>query len=253
MRVVCAAILCLWAALAFAAETAPRPTVKILPLGDSITDGDGQHDSYRRPLWHLLHSDGIQVDFIGSKRLNGYHDESPPHPDFDQDHEGHSGWTARDIITGPAGWDNQRGNIHEWLLTYKPDIVLLHIGTNDVFKCTPIYDIVEAIRSVVMTSHEANPQVAVILAKITPIGEAQQLGFEDKYCGGNRTLGRIVEELNGAIDSFAGTARIVDVHSVIDPRSDLYDGIHPNTTGERKIADVWFKAIQDLVGRHDRR
>ena len=51
----------------------PFCQVRILPLGNSLTDGDGEHNSYRKPLWHMLDSAGFNADFIGSKNLNGIH------------------------------------------------------------------------------------------------------------------------------------------------------------------------------------
>lgn len=106
--------LSIWASSTSAVES-PEGGPKILPLGDSITDGDAQHDSYRRALWHLLRTAGFKGDFVGSRRLNGYYDDPPPHPDFDQDHEGHSGWTSGDFLGGPSGWDEHRGNLAGWL------------------------------------------------------------------------------------------------------------------------------------------
>jgi hypothetical protein len=44
--------------------------VKILPLGDSMTQGEAGHFSYRRPLWKMLDSAGYKVDFVGSLRTN---------------------------------------------------------------------------------------------------------------------------------------------------------------------------------------
>ncbi len=38
--------------------------VRIMPLGDSITQGIRQQNSYRRPLWHALRKAGLSVDFV---------------------------------------------------------------------------------------------------------------------------------------------------------------------------------------------
>ena len=47
---------------------------------------------------------------------------APLYSNFDQNHEGHSGWTA----------DQIQSNVTAWANLNKPDVVLLHIGTNDI-------------------------------------------------------------------------------------------------------------------------
>ncbi len=74
----------------------PQPAIKIMPLGDSITQANAAQESFRRPLWHLIHADGFQVDFVGSTRTQ--YGGPNPQPDFDLDHEGHGGWTADRIL-----------------------------------------------------------------------------------------------------------------------------------------------------------
>ena len=92
--------------------------VKIMPLGDSITYGE--HSStgggYRLPLWNELVARGTHIDFVGSMR-NGP-------PGFDAENEGHRGWEIAQITS----------HIINWLIAYRPDIILLHIGTNDIIK-----------------------------------------------------------------------------------------------------------------------
>ena len=111
---------CLAAPFAFA-----TPLLRIMPLGDSITEGAGAASTagYRGPLWTLLANAGYNVDYVGSNTTN---------PDttngMDRDHEGHGGWRI-DTTSGGNG-------IFEMLPTWfssieSPDIILLHIGTND--------------------------------------------------------------------------------------------------------------------------
>ncbi|MCD4689947.1 hypothetical protein K8S17_00635, partial [bacterium] len=105
------------AVLMAVASTAIAATA-IMPLGDSITDGAaGSTDNtgYRRPLFLQLEAGGYDVDFVGSL-IGGIP------TDFDRDHEGHGGWHANQI----------RDNIYNWLVSTPADIVILHIGTNDV-------------------------------------------------------------------------------------------------------------------------
>ncbi|HYE06389.1 MAG TPA: hypothetical protein VEL07_12820 [Planctomycetota bacterium] len=92
--------------------------IRIMPLGDSITQGNTQQDSYRRPLWHKLAAAGYHVDFVGSEKTN--FTGAAAHPDFDQDNEGHYGWTIPGILERLDGW----------LAQNVPDVVLLHLGTN---------------------------------------------------------------------------------------------------------------------------
>jgi hypothetical protein len=96
---------------------------RIMPLGDSITQGDASGEpnedlqaSYRLVLWDLLADAGYDVDFVGS--LNSGSDIL----DFDPHHEGHPDWRDDEIAL----------NIYDWLVWNPADIILLHIGTNDL-------------------------------------------------------------------------------------------------------------------------
>jgi hypothetical protein len=93
----------------------PNVTTVIMPLGDSITDGLTVAGGYRIKLWASIQNIGAKIDFVGSMS-NG------PAELGDKNHEGHSGWQISQIDS----------NINSWMDTYKPKIVLLHIGTNDI-------------------------------------------------------------------------------------------------------------------------
>src|SRR5689334_14209982 len=95
---------------------------KIMPLGDSITLGVGEptghpYAGYRLPLWKLLGAAGHAFDFVGSARCG------PPNLP-DKDHEGHPGWTIAQL----------EELLPQSLPHYRPDLILLVIGTNDLFQ-----------------------------------------------------------------------------------------------------------------------
>lgn len=222
-----------------------KQTVSILPLGNSITNGTDTLNSYRRPLWKMLHSAGYNFDMIGSwdKHHSG---GAVPIPDFDMDHEGHSGWTAADLIKTPQ-WDSTRGNIGAWLQLYSPDIVLIELGTNDVFQCVSPDDILRNYSTVITTLRNKNDHVRIYIGSIIPLGARWG---EEKYCG-NYTLTQLLESVNERLKSFArevstdpSPVRIVDLFPAIDPKLHLYDDIHPNTMGEKIMAQQWFEAIR---------
>ena len=91
--------------------------VRVMPLGDSITEGTQVPGGYRINLWQGFVNGGYTVDFVGSQS-NG------PASLGDHDHEGHSGWRI----------DQIDANIVGWLRATTPHTVLLHIGTNDVLQ-----------------------------------------------------------------------------------------------------------------------
>jgi hypothetical protein len=59
--------------------------VRVMPLGDSITEGTQVPGGYRIGLWQRLTAGGYRVDLVGSQ-FNG------PAALGDHDHEGHPGW-----------------------------------------------------------------------------------------------------------------------------------------------------------------
>ncbi|MFO1501126.1 MAG: DUF642 domain-containing protein [Verrucomicrobiota bacterium] len=207
---------------------------RILCLGDSITQGDGSYNSYRRPLWQRLSWSGFSVDFVGSMTLNG--STLPPNPDFDLHHEGHSGWRADEIRNALPGW----------LANYTPDVVLLHIGSNDVFQNEGgpnfLAQTVGDIHGIIRFLQADNPSVTILLAKIIPA--------QNRTTPTDTSWGSRITALNSQIDSIASsttttTSRVlvVDQYSGFNPSSDTSDGIHPNSAGEAKMASKWFDTL----------
>src|ERR1044072_7331551 len=91
--------------------------VRVMPLGDSITEGTQVPGGYRIGLWQRLTGAGYRVDLVGTQ-FNG------PPALGDHDHQGHPGWRI----------DQIDANITGWLRSTTPRTVLLHIGTNDILQ-----------------------------------------------------------------------------------------------------------------------
>ena len=224
-------------------------TINILTLGNSITNGTNRYDSYRRDLWQLLHKANYNFDFIGSWSLHHMGGDVPD-PDFDMDHDGHSGWKASDILSQPD-WDKQRGNIHEWIKTYTPDIVLVELGTNDVFQCVPAREAMNNISLIIDILRNKNPGVKIFLAQIPPLG-AQWA--DKKLCGTDTSYSKSIQIFNNYIVKLAAEKNTaianvitVDLYTNVHPATDMYDDIHPNNIGEKDMAERWYNAINKYL------
>ena len=226
-----------------------KQTMNILPLGNSLTNGSNMFNSYRRDLWQMLHKANYNFDFIGSwdkPNIGG----NVPNADFDMDHDGHSGWKASDLLNQPD-WDKQKGNIKDWLQTYTPDIVLLEFGTNEVFQCVTNRDAINNIDTVIQLLRDKNKSVKIFLAQIPPLGAAWA---DKKLCNNDIEYAKAVIEFNKAIlqygkakSSTASPIIIVDQFTGVNPAVDMYDDIHPNAIGEKKMARKWFAAIKKYL------
>jgi lysophospholipase L1-like esterase len=196
-------------------------TIKVMPLGDSITDGFTVAGGYRIKLWSLIKSNGYAVDFVGSMS-NG------PAELGDKNHEGHSGWRIDQIDT----------NINGWMDSYKPQIVLLHIGTNDIaqnYDLTNAPNRVGALIDKICARLPAGGKLYV--AKIIPLSTAD---WNQKINSFNLQVAAIVQTKANQ----GKPVYIVDMYSALTT-ADLADGVHPNMTGYNKMADVWFSAFRD--------
>jgi lysophospholipase L1-like esterase len=200
----------------------PAPTSNavtvIMPLGDSITDGFVVPGGYRIKLWASIQNIGAKIDFVGS--LQNGPAELP-----DKDHEGHSGWVISQIDS----------NINSWMDTYKPRIVLLHIGTNDIGQNIDLAN----------APNRLSALIDKICAKL-PTGGKLYVATLVPMNGQDAKVASYNSAIPGVVQSKVSAGKPVYVVSMSSvTTADLQDGVHPNRTGYDKMADAWFAAIRN--------
>jgi len=219
--------------------------IRIMPLGDSITGGSHSSTSYRYYLSKALQQDGFNsVIFVGS--LHGITDGSPaPDDNWEMDHEGHPGWRADQIDSGTGAridWAaGKLGGEAGWARVYKPDIVLIDLGLNDLSQGRGPSQTVTSLGHTIDTLRRSNPGVAIILAQVTPEWPSEpgysRIGeLNDRI----RILAQEKNRLNSPVDT-------VDLNSCIDVDRDLVDGVHPNDYGHKKLASCWLPAVEHMI------
>jgi lysophospholipase L1-like esterase len=197
--------------------------VRVMPLGDSITEGTQVPGGYRIGLWQRLSGAGYRVDLVGTQ-FNG------PAALGDHDHQGHPGWRI----------DQIDANVTGWLRTTNPRTVLLHIGTNDILQNYNVSSAPSRLSTLVDHITAAVPAADVFVATIIPLASAGQEAAARTF---NSALPGIVQS------KVAGGKRVhlVDMHAALTT-ADLIDGVHPTAGGYDKMAVAWYAALRSVPG-----
>jgi len=212
-----------------ATPTRAQTPLKIMALGDSITGSPG---CWRALLWNRLTANGL-TGFLPVGTL------SPAGcPNDNSWHEGHGGILAIGMANG-----NQ---LPPWLAATNPDVVLMHLGTNDSFNHNNTVDMILAAYTTLVGQMRANnPNMKILVAQIIPLYTATTQ-CTDCY--------QRVVNLNNAIPGWAAglnTAQspiiVVDQWTGFNTVTDTSDGIHPNDAGIQKIADKWYPVVAALL------
>ncbi|GAA0378293.1 lipase [Acrocarpospora corrugata] len=197
--------------------------VRVMPLGDSITEGTQIPGGYRIGLWQRLAGGRYTIDLVGSQ-FNG------PSGLGDHDHEGHPGWRI----------DQIDANINGWARSHNPRTVLLHIGTNDVLQNYNVTGAPQRLSTLIDRVTTAVPNADVFVATIIPLASASQEAAVRTF---NAAIPGIVQNKVNA----GKRVHLVDMHSKLNT-SDLIDGIHPTAGGYDKMAAAWYAALQAVPG-----
>lgn len=199
--------------------------IKVMPLGDSITEGYTINGAYRLQLWKDLEEAELEcgVDLVGSLDHHSVAGLDDP------DHEGHSGWTTGQILA----------QIDNYMAAATPDIVMMHLGTNDMAQGT-VADAPTNLRGLIDHITGTLPEDGKLyVAKIIPMGG---VGNADSLAYNAIITAAVTEKQNEGLPVY-----LVDAYSIWS--NDLYSGdwTHPNQQGYDVLGDFWFDIIKDDV------
>jgi lysophospholipase L1-like esterase len=206
---------------------AQAAATKIMFLGDSITGNPG---CWRALLWTRLQNSGFtNIDFVGTQPPQGC---AVP---YDGDSEGHGGILATNMA--------DQNQLPPWLAANTPDIVVMLLGTNDVWSGKAPSVILTAFSKLVDQMRASNPNVKIIVGQILPMNPS-----------GCSTCPQGAIDFDATIPGWASsktTAQspiiVVDQWTGFNTATDTVDGVHPNDAGNQKISDKWYPALSGLL------
>ncbi|MER5637104.1 FG-GAP-like repeat-containing protein [Kitasatospora sp. NPDC002227] len=202
------------------ASAASAPTarpLKVMPLGDSITAGSGSAtgSSYRAPLWNLVAGQSrYSVDFVGSGNSGALPDT---------DNEGHSGYLIDQISAGIDGW----------MAAAQPDVVLLHIGINDMDRSTDKAHASDRLAALLDRINADRPGTTVLVQGLIPTTgglEALSQDFNAK-----------VKALIPGKQAAGEKVRYVEPPALTG--AEFNDRLHPNDAGYSRMGQAFYGAL----------
>lgn len=193
--------------------------LRILPLGASIVYGEKSSDGngFRYGLRNQLVDNGNPVNFIGSNQGGSM---------IDNECEAWPGYTI-DQVAEKA----------ELSIPSQPNLVLLHVGTNDAVQDLDIQNAMVRLESLIDRLFDAIPGVTIIASTLLPNTNSKTQANIDII---NNQIPNLVQERQ----SSGKWITYVDFASSYFSLSDLSDGTHPNDDGYLKMAEVWYQGIE---------
>jgi lysophospholipase L1-like esterase len=226
----------------------PANPIKVLCVGDSITDDCYVSGAWRRPLQPLLSANNFPYTTLG--RVT-----SPAVAGFtEREHEGYCGA----VIAAPGQGGTVNGYpgaqlylqkiLADALTNATPDVVLLLIGANDIGRGrNPRFVATNDLANLVAMIFSNVPNASVLLAKITTLQDALGSTSYGAYATN-------VPIYNAALQAWVNQRRalgqklfLADMFSVVDYSTMfMSDHLHPNALGVAAIAQEWATRLQTI-------
>jgi lysophospholipase L1-like esterase len=233
--------------------------LRILPLGNSLTYGyydgtvpDNLKIGYRYKLYNLLNAAGYNFNLVGhtSTGYSVFPDaENGGFPGFRDNQLAdvmqygyyYDQWWTKHILYPTPYLDN-----------VPADIILLHIGTNDISYGNEDFNYYTGMKKILdaVDAFESSPggnEVLVLVAKIinkkNPDGSCSGDFWQVDYLNQVFTT-----EITNRINTTGDKIVMVDMQcgSGIDYNNDMLNDLHPNQTGYDKMGTMWFDVIDGL-------
>ncbi len=213
--------------------------IKVMPIGDSITLGknDGL-GGYRRVLYEWLLSGGYRITYVGKQNLVCHgpatcSDGSIPW------HEGYGSFRTDMILNGGTAEKEVAPPLTTTLANFKPDIVLLMLGTNDIIQNYQLDALEARLEKIIETIYAANRKTMIVVASIAPINTPKWAEKESRVVSYNTALAALVKKQAALGHKIA----FADVHASLVERGLSGDGVHPGNQGYAQMAQVFYRVL----------
>ena len=254
--------------------SAEEDSIKILSIGDSITDGYGTDGSYRKFLYKELTGCGYSIDMTGPNWSWGdaeYTDDVTGEKfSYDAAHCGYSGYAIEEYPGRNGIYETiTSGN---YLSEYTPDIVILQIGTNDIIDNHEIDDAgnrLDTLVSYILDNISSDDALFVTtIPDLEPNRSEVYPWFSNYRHSSDWTVEYSDEEVEKAvyeqIDNYNEQVRelvkgkqesgvnnifLGEINGVIDDvKTQLKDGVHPNDIGYKLMGEYWADQLKTYLG-----
>lgn len=220
--------------------SAPR----IMVVGDSISQGHEGDYTWRYRLKQHLNAKNVSTNFVGpyvgTQRLSV---TTPPTAftdgkygptgtlSFDSGHFAKWGWQAAQA----------RYAIQSAVAADTPDYLLVELGFNDLgWSVSDPDGTLASITELVANARAAKPDIRILIANVVHRSPLVGVGWLDgAITSYNNKLAAAIPGMRTA----KSPVHLVDLSADYNYTTDTYDGLHPNFTGEHKIARAFANVL----------
>ncbi|MCX2928233.1 GDSL-type esterase/lipase family protein [Streptomyces sp. NEAU-W12] len=241
--------------------TAWPSTIRVMVVGDSISQGHEGDYTWRYRLWQWFQENNVSVDFVGPYHGTFTPDQpSPPKPPpfvgekpadqgirvdggyaagvaFDSDHYAHWGRQAAQI----------KDDIRRQVETYQPDLVLLAAGFNDMgWFVSDENGTLDSVETIIDQARAARPGVDFAVATVP---HRSKIGGRDDLITKTDNFNRLLANAAPRWSKAISQVEVVDWQKGYScaPAAcpAAYDGLHPNAFGEYQLATAFEQTLHD--------
>lgn len=222
---------------ALAAETA---SVDVMVVGDSITQGRSGDWTWR---YHFSRQLAASVEMVGPRNDlyagdGAFGSHAYADPGFDSDHDAQWGQAIFQAA------EHIRADVR----TEQPDQLVVLLGINDLIRFDRSAEqAIDSLHTFIAEAREGRAKLPIILGTLLPSERARNdADFAARVAAFNAAL----RSTEAVLSTDASPILVAETAAAINPRLDLYDGLHPNARGEMRIAEAFVDALSRAgVGR----
>ncbi|WP_198659075.1 GDSL-type esterase/lipase family protein [Nocardiopsis sp. FIRDI 009] len=218
----------------------PDGRLRIMVVGDSLTQGSSGDYTWRYRLWRHLGESGVDADFVGPYDgvyglTEGGSDHAYADPDFDTDHAARWGTTARDLADDVA----------RVAAEHEPQYLLLLAGVEDILAGGGADHALAGVGETVSTVRVALSGVRFVIGELPAV---EGTGDDARINAEIRRFNMGVVDLAQRLTSQTSPVVVARVAADYVPSRDSWDEVHPNARGELRIAAAFADALAEPLG-----